>query len=340
MNEDRKKPMQKIAISRFGGPEVLEVVDAPVPELEPHEVLVRSHAIGVGWPDVFIRTGTYPWQHLFPMPATPGIEMAGRVEAVGAAVTQFEPGQPVYVSSGMLGMTGACYTELRVVPQDRLVPLPSDLSLDTAANIGYYSIADIFLNECVQGRRIEWVLVSGASGGMGTAIVQTAKARCLRVIATVGGESKKAHSRAMGADHVLDHREDDLPARVAEITGGRGVDLVLDAWGGDALARLLHCMAPWGLLILYNAVGGHPPASFFDEWRKEMGKCLSVMYFSMHMWETDIEARRRFIQRTIDLLASGRVRPPPGRFLPLAQAAEAHRLLEAGQQIGRIFLRP
>lgn len=76
--------MQKIAISRFGGPEVLDLVDVPVPELHAHEVLVRSHAIGVGWPDVFIRTGTYPWQHLFPMSATPGIEMAGRVEAVGA----------------------------------------------------------------------------------------------------------------------------------------------------------------------------------------------------------------------------------------------------------------
>lgn len=332
--------MKKIAISRFGGPEVLELIEVPTPPIGAHDVLVKSHTIGMGWPDVFIRTGTYPWQHLFPMPATPGIEMTGNVIAVGSAVKDFQPGQPVYVSSGMMGMTGACYTEERVVAEDRLIALPPDLSLETAANIGYYTIAQILLNECLHGFPVRSVMVSGASGGIGTAIVQTAKAQGLKVIATIGTQAKRAHAIAMGADHVLNYREDDLPARVKDITSGEGVDLVLDAWGGPQLAKALYCMGPWGTLILYNAVGGHPDSSFFDDWRKNMGKCLSVMYFSMHMWENDYTARRIFINRAIDLLHSGKVDPPPAKLFPLSRAADAHRLLEAGNHVGRIFLKP
>lgn len=309
--------MQKIAVSRFGGPEVLELVDAPMPEPGPTEVLVQAHTVGVGWPDIYVRTGTYPWQHLFPMPVTPGIEMSGTVRSIGSAVTKFKQGQPVYVSSGMLGMTGACYAEARVVPEERLIPLPENLSLEVCVNIGYYLIADIFFHECIAGRKVQNVLVSGASGGIGTATVQLAKTHGFQVIATVGTEAKRAHSLEMGAGHVINYREEDLAARVADITNGQGVDLALDGWAGPAFGRLLHCMAPWGLVILYNSLGGYPPSTMFEDWRSNMGKCISVMYFSMHMWEKDLDARRRFIHRTIDALASGKVRPPPGTLFPL-----------------------
>lgn len=332
--------MKKVLIHRFGGPEVLEIAEVPVPVPGPRDVLVRAHTIAVGWPDVLVRTGTYPWQHLFPMPATPGIEMSGSVAAVGPAVTRFKVGDPVYVSSGMLGLSGACYTEERAVPQDRLVPVPAGMSLDVAGHIGYYLIADALLTECARGLQVEWVLVSGASGGLGTAIVQLAKAAGHRVIATVGQESKRAHSVAMGADHVLNHREDDLKSRIASITGGHGIDLWLEAYAGPRLAEALYSMAPWGRMVLYNATGGHPPASFFDEWRKNLEKCISILYFSTHVWERDIPARLALINRTIDILASGKVKPPAGTVFPLADAAAAHRLLESGTNVGRIFLRP
>lgn len=331
--------MKKIAISRFGGPEVLELVDAPTPALEPEDVLVKSHAIGVGWPDVYVRTGTYPWQHLFPMPATPGIEQSGTVEAVGGEVTRFRVGQPVYVSAGLLGMTGACYAEAKVVPEDRLVPLPDTVPLDRAPHIGYYAVASIFFDECIRGRDIEWVLVSGASGGMGTAIVQMAKLTGHRVIATVGHEHKRAHALAMGADHVLNYRDDDLRARVAEITGGHGVDYWLESYAGPRFADALYCMAPWGRIELYNNVGGHPPASFFDDWRRNIGKCISIEYFAMHRWEHDVPGRRAQIDRTVAMMASGRLVPPPATVMPMEHVVEAHRLLESGSHAGRIFLR-
>lgn len=332
--------MKKIVIPRFGGPEVLELVDVPTPKLKPDDVLVQAHTIGVGWPDVLVRTGTYPWMHLFPMPATPGIEMTGTVAAVGSEVTRFAIGQPAYVSSGMLGLTGACYAEARVVPQDRLIPLPKTLSLVTAANIGYYLLGGVLLTECARGQDVKRVMISGASGGVGTALVQLAKAAGHSVIATVGQESKRAHTLAMGADYVLNYREESLRQRVKDVTGGAGVDLWLEAYAGPRLAEALYCMAPWGKIVLYNAVGGHPTGSFFDDWRANMGKCISIEYFSMHVWEDDIDARRRQIERTIEVLASGKVKPPPGTFFPLAQAAQAHRLLESGRNIGRIFLQP
>lgn len=332
--------MKKIAIARFGGPEVLELVEVPTPVPGPHDVLVAAHSIGVGWPDVYIRTGTYPWQHLFPMPATPGVEMSGTVAAVGAQVTRFRVGQPVYVSSGLLGMTGACYTQARLVPQDRLVPLPPELPLDVAAHLAYYQIALALLNECARGQSVSTVLVSGASGGLGTALVQVAKAQGHQVIATVGHDDKMPHSVAMGADCVLNHRESDLRAGIDAFTSGRGVDLWLEAHAGPRLADVLSHMAPWGKLVLYNAVGGHPPAGFFDAWRQHMQKCISIQYFSMHVWEHDLPGRMALVERAIELLASGRVRPPAGRHFPLAQASEAHRLLESGRHTGRIFLRP
>lgn len=332
--------MKKIAIHAHGGPEVLQVVDVPLPEPGPHDVLVKAHAIGVGWPDVYVRTGTYPWQHLFPMPATPGIEMSGTVAAVGSGVTRFSLGQPVYVASRLLGFRGGCYAEARLVPEDRLVALPTGFDLDTAANLAYYQVAVALLNECARGQQLRWVAVSGASGGLGTALVQVAKAAGHRVIATVGQAYKREHVLGLGADVVLNYNEDDLPAGVAQATDGVGVDLWLEAFAGPRLADVLPNLAAWGKLVLYNAAGGHPAADFFDAWRRHMAKCISIQYFSMHAWEDDLDGMRALLDRTIALLASGAVTPPKGTFFPLAEAADAHRLLEGRQNMGRIFLRP
>jgi len=332
--------VKRIEIERFGGPEVLQVRDVPAPVPGPCDVLVRAHSIGVGWPDVYVRTGTYPWQHLFPMPATPGVEMSGTVAAIGSDVKRFAVGQPVYVSSGMLGMRGGCYAQARLVPEDRLIALPPELNLDSAANLAYYQVALALLEECSRGQTISTVLVSGASGGMGTALVQVAKALGHRVVATVGHDDKRAHSEAMGADCVLNYRTSDCGPAIAAATHGRGVDLWLEAYAGENLADALAHLAPWGKLVLYNATGGHPPASFFDAWRTHMAKCLSIQYFSMHVWEDDLPARRALIQRAVALMSSGKVSPPAGRHFPLEQAGDAHRLLESGRQVGRIFLRP
>lgn len=332
--------MKKITVSQFGGPEMLELVDVPAPKPGAEDVLVKAHAIGVGWPDVYVRTGTYPWMHLFSMPLTPGVEMSGTVAAVGSAVTQLRPGQPVYVTSGLLGMAGSCYTEALVAPQDSIIALPQNLSLEAAANLSYYALALQMLRRCGQGRDIRWVLVSGASGGLGTALVQVAKAIGHRVIATVGQEHKRSHSLAMGADHVLNYREDDLRAAISDFTQGAGVDLWLESYVGPQLADVLDHIAPWGMILLYNATGGHPSGSFFDVWRKHMAKCISIQYFSVHVWERDRSYIRTMIEEAAGLMASGALTPPPGTFYAMEDVAEAHRLLESGRHVGRIFLRP
>lgn len=331
--------MRKIQISRFGGPEVLSFVEVPLPQPGPGDVLVSSHSIGVGWPDVYVRSGTYPWQHLFPLPATPGIEMAGNVAAVGSAVTQFNVGQPVYVSSRLLGFRGGCYTEAMLVPAESVVALPSDLPLDVAAGLAYYQLAVALLQECAQGHEIDWVVVSGASGGVGTALVQTAKACGYRVIATVGHEDKRPHALASGADHVLNYRQDDLKASLASITEGRGVDFWLESFVGMDMGQVMEHMALWGKVVFYNAVGGHPAPSFFDDWRRNMRKCVSVQYFSMHVYEDNHDALRDLLARAIGLMRSGAIRPLAPTVFPLAEATEAHCLLESGRSRGRIMLR-
>lgn len=332
--------MYKITIPEFGGPDVLQYTQAPTPVPGPTDVVVRSHAIGVGWPDVYVRTGTYPWQHLFPLPATPGIEMSGTVAAVGAEVREFRIGQPVYVSSRLLGFRGGCYAEQMKLPAASLVALPEGISLDAAAGLAYYQLAVALLQECARGQPVEWVLVSGAGGGVGTALVQVAKACGYRVIATVGSDDKRAHALAMGADAVFNYRSDDLRASIAQATDGHGIDLWLESYAGPGLADALAPMARWGKLVLYNAVGGHPPASFFDTWRSHISKSLSLQYFSMHVYEDDHVALRALLDRAIALIVSGRVQPPPGTYFALADAAQAHRRLESGTHRGRIFLRP
>lgn len=332
--------IKKIQIPHFGGPDVMQLVDVPSPALGAGDVLVKAHAIGVGWPDVYVRTGTYPWQHLFPLPATPGIEMSGTVAAIGPEVSSFRVGQPVYVSSRLLDFRGGCYAEAVAIPEDRLVALPTDLPLDLAAGLAYYQLAVALLQECTRGQTIDWVVVSGASGGVGTALVQVAKACGYRVIATVGQDSKRAHAEAIGADAVLNYRTDDLVPALQRITLGRGVDLWLEAFVGEDIGRVFEHMALWGKVILYNAVGGHPSTPFFDAWRRDMRKCVSVQYFSMHIYENDHAGLRDLLARAIEMIRSGAVRPPEGAFHALADAAGAHRRLESGDNVGRIFLRP
>ena len=331
---------RKIQLSGFGGPEVLEVAEFAVPALGPRDVLVRSQAIGVGWPDVYVRTGTYPWQHLFPLPATPGIEMSGRVAAVGAEVADLQAGQPVYVSSRLMGFRGGCYADAMVVPRDVLVELPGNMDLDVAAGLAYYQLAVALLKAAGATGPAGWAMVSGAGGGVGTALVQTAKALGYRVLASVGHDGKRAHVASAGADAVINYRADNMAEAVLEITGGRGVDLWLESFAGPDFGQVFRSMAPWGKVMLYNAVGGHPAPGFFDDWRAAMGKCVSVQYFSMHVYEEDAQAMRGLLQDAIGLIVDGAVTPPAGTFFKLEEAAQAHRLLESGGHRGRIFLRP
>ncbi len=330
--------MRTVVIRATGGSEVLELIDAPDPEPGRGEVVVRSHAMGVGWPDILIRKGVYDWMP--PLPASPGSELAGRIETLGPGVTGIAVGQPVLVSARNLARRGGCYTELIAVPAAALYLLPEAADLDQAACLGNYQVAWAVLFGTTRGFDPKSVLIMGAAGGVGSAAVELAKHAGLRVHGTVSSPEKAAFARRQGADEVIDYRRENVVERLLALTDGHGVDLILDHVGGPAFNDNFEMLAPWGTIVSYGALGGTPETGLFDQLRAKGAKAASVRSFSMHLYDRDPDARRRVMARIIELFAAGAIRPPIGARLALERAGEAQAMVEAGNALGRVILKP
>jgi NADPH2:quinone reductase len=329
--------MHKIVMTRTGGPEVLEWVEAPDPVAGPGEVVVKTHTAAVGWPEVLVRTGTYKWSP--PLPLTPGNELSGHIESVGPDVETLKVGQPVYIASRELNFQGGCYTEKIKAPAEAVLPVPENVELDAIAGLGYYSLAYALMHETAHARPVKRVLVIGAAGGVGTALVQMAHYEGREVIGTVSSPEKAAHAQAMGAAHTINYRTENVMQRVLEVTNGEGVDLILDPVVGPSFADNFRMLAKWGHVVSYNAVGGMPAEGLFGVIRSFGDRAVGLHCFSMHVYEGDREGRRRIQTPALAMMAAG-VRPPKGLVLPLSQAAEAHRILESGAAKGRIMMQP
>lgn len=330
--------MKTVLIHKTGGPEVLELTDIAMPVPGPGEVLVQAAAIGVGWPDVLIRTGVYKWMP--PLPTSPGSDMSGRIAALGAGVNNWTIGQKVLITARELKQRGGCYTEALVVPAAAPFPLPEDVDLGAAACLPNYQVAWAMLRDVLQGRKLRSVFIAGAAGGVGSAAVQLARHLNLTVIGSVSSAAKERFAREQGADHLIDYRRENLLARVLELTDGRGVDLVLDHIGGPGLNDCLKMLAPSGTLVSYNAIAGLPSSDIFAEMRALLSRSLTLRCFSMHVLDADPDLRRQIMTEVIDLLARGAIRPVASARLPLAQAADAHRMIERGDALGKILLVP
>jgi NADPH2:quinone reductase len=330
--------MRTVIIRATGGPEVLELIDAPEPEPGPGEVVVRSHAMGVGWPDILIRKGVYNWMP--PLPASPGSELAGRIAALGPGVTDFAVGQGVLVSARNLATRGGCYTEMIAVPAAALYRLPEAADLDEAACLGNFQVAWAILFETTRGFDPKSVLVMGAAGGVGSAAVQLARHAGMRVIGTVSSDEKAAFARRQGADGLIDYRRENVVERVRELTDGRGVDLILDHVGGAAFNDNFAMLAPWGTIVSYGNLGGTPETGLFEQLRDSGTKGAAVRAFSMHLYDHDPAARRRVMDRVIALFGAGAIRPPIGARLTMDRAGEAQAMVEAGNALGRVILKP
>jgi NADPH2:quinone reductase len=300
---------------------------------------VRAHAIGVGRPDVLIRNGTYKWMP--PLPAIPGAEMAGVVDAVGEGVTQCKPGDRVLVSARDLPVRGGCYAEAIVVPQAAPYHLPATIDLADAVSLPNLQLAQALLLGLAGGRlSARSVLITGAAGGVATMLGQLAQHHGLQVIGTARSDAKRAYARAHGFDAVLDPAQPDLPAQVKALTEGRGVDLAFDPIGGRLFIDCLHALAPLGTAISYNVVSGPPSEDVFKVLRSLLGRSLAVRCFSMHTFDEEASARRTLMQSAIDLMAQGAVRAPRPTRMRLDQARDAHVVLDAGQTQGKIILVP
>jgi NADPH2:quinone reductase len=328
--------MKAIRIARTGGPEVLDYVDLPTPEPGPGEVLVRAHAIGVHYFDMLIRSGRYRWMPKLPFVL--GNDMSGRVVATGAGC-RLKTGQPVFIAGWDIGFRGGLYAEYAAVPEKDIWPLPDSIDLDAAAALSNYALAWTLLHQVARGIAPRTVLIYGAAGGMGSALIDIARLAGARVIGLAGGGEKGALVRARGAESV-DHASESVVERVNALSGDRGADIIFNHVAGKTFADDLKMIAPLGMIVSYAVLGGMPETDLFKDMRANIEKSPALRCFTMHTSDELPELRREGMQHAIDLLAAKKISPAIGLKLPLRDAARAHELLEQRRAMGKIVLKP
>lgn len=314
-----------------GGPEVLVPVRRPVPQPGADEVLIRVAAAGVNRPDVMQRLGLYPPPA--GAPTIPGLEVAGTIAAVGDGLPDALIGQPVCAL-----VSGGGYAEYAVAPYGTCLPIPETLSMVEAAAIPE-TLFTVWTNvfERAYADEGDWLLVHGGTSGIGMAAIALGRLFKITVLVTAGSAEKCAAARAAGAAEAIDYRSEDFVARVKEITGGRGVDIVLDMVGGDYVPRNLECLAEEGrhvsIAVQRGAVAEIP---IWQVMRKRLvltGSTLRPRDAAFKAMVAD-ELHRAVWPH----VAEGRFRPVIDSTWPLDQAAEAHRRMESGAHIGKIVL--
>jgi putative PIG3 family NAD(P)H quinone oxidoreductase len=323
--------MRAVVVTSPGEPDVLKLTEVPDPVPGPGEVLVDVAAAGVNRADVLQRMGFYP-----PPPGSPpypGLECSGRISALGAGVTVWQPGDEV---CALLG--GGGYAEQVAVPQGQLLPVPDDVSLIDAAGLPE-TACTVYATVFLQARLTpgETILVHGGAGGIGTMAIQLAKSFGARVICTAGTPAKLERCTELGADLAVSYASDDFVAAVDVFTGGRGADVILDIVGGPYLARNVAALATGGRLLVVSTQGGTSAELDLQMlMRKRASILASTLRARPPAEKAAIVAGVR--EQVWPLISAGRVRPVTDRALPMAEAAEAHRLLELGGHVGKILL--
>jgi NADPH:quinone reductase len=330
--------MQQIVFETPGPPGVLRCVELPVPEPKAGEVLVRAHSIGVGIPDTLIRAGTYNWMP--PLPATPGTELSGVIERVGPGVSERKVGQHVVASARERPHRGGHYAEYVATPAEATFVLPDGVDLEAAAALANYQVGFHLLRDAARVRNGDSVLIYAAAGGMGNALIDLARAWGLNAIGVVSSAEKAAFARALGAHEVVNRTSEDVAARVQAITGGRGVDLIVDPVGGPSVAGNLALLAPMGMLVIYGGLGGRNWGDVLAEMRKLGHISPAIRTFSIHAWDHMQDERRAGMRALIDMLAKGQLHPRIFARLKLSEAQRAHELLESGVVLGKLLLQP
>jgi NADPH2:quinone reductase len=330
--------MKAILMERPGPPEVLRYVDVATPEPSPGQVLVRAYSIGVGMPEVLVRRGEYSWMP--PLPAIPGIEMSGLVEKLGEGVTSLKIGQAVFVSARELNVRGGCYAEYIAADAEALYPLPDGVDLDAAAALSNYQVAWHLLYSAPNGTLYNSLMATAAAGGVGSAVVQLGKLAGKRVIGMVDSDARAAFALSLGADGAVNYQSQKVTECVLGMTAGRGVDMILDSIGGPGFADQFERLAPFGLLVSYGRLDGPPGGDVLGIMSKRQSDCLGMRIFSMHAFDRDRSKRREATEEILRLLAAGAIRPPIWARLPLAEAGKAQALIEEGQVLGKVILKP
>jgi NADPH2:quinone reductase len=323
--------MRAIEISTPGGPEVLRPGRRRVPSPAAGEVLIEIAAAGVNRPDVLQRKGGYA-----PPPGAsdiPGLEVAGKVVALGAQVNEWKVGDEVCAL-----VTGGGYAEYVAAPSVQCLPIPRGLTIEQAASLPE-TFFTVWINVFQRGglKNDETLLVQGGSSGIGVTAIQIARAFGHKVFVTAGTAQKCAECEKLGATRAINYRSEDFVAVVKELTGGRGVDVILDMVGGDYVPRELSCLAEDGRLSLIAFLGGTKATlDMTDILRRR----LTITGSTLRPRPVEVKAAvaRALREKVWPLIDAGRIRPVIYKTFELEQAAAAHALMESSEHVGKIML--
>jgi NADPH2:quinone reductase len=318
--------MKAIIVREFGAPEVMKLEETATPVPKENQVLVKIKAAGVNPVDTYIRSGVYAQKP--DLPYTPGKDGAGAVEAVGANVTKFKAGERVLTADAGSGT----YAEYAVFDEKQLIELPENVSFEQGAGVFVpYATAYRALFQKAQGKAKETVLIHGASGGVGTAAIQWAKNAGLTVIGTAGSEEGKRLVKDEGADHVVDHTDGNYLNEVLEITGGKGVEIILEMLANVNLQKDFEVLAKFGRV---SVIGNRGSLEFNP--RAIMSKDASV--FGLSLFNAPEREMNEIQAAIFEGLQKGFLKPMVGKTFALAQAVEAHRAVTEEKAFGKIVL--
>jgi len=320
-----------VIIETQGGPEVLKLVDRPVGEPGPGQIRIRHHAVGLNFIDIYQRSGLYK----MPLPAALGMEAAGVVEAVGEGVTHLRPGDRAAYAAQPPG----AYAQARVMPAAQVCKLPDAIDFETGAAMMLKGLTvDYLFNRTYPLQAGDTVLFHAAAGGVGLIACQWARASGITLIATAGSDAKCQMALDHGAAHAINYRNADWPAQVRALTGGRGVDAVMDSVGAATFQGSLDCLRPLGMMMSFgNASGPVPPV---DLGLLAAKGSLQLTRPTLFTHIADHATCQQMAGRLFDKVTSGDVKIRIDQRFPLAEVANAHRALEARQTTGSTILLP
>lgn len=322
--------MKAIQVAQPGGPEVLTLIDVPVPDPKPNEALVQIEAAGVNFIDVYFREGRYP----APLPFINGQEGAGSVVAVGSDVTTLRLGDRVAYTS-----TLGSYAEYAAVPVQSLVKTPDELDFNQAAAAMLQGMTAHYLSHSTYAVKSgETVLIHAAAGGVGLLLVQMTKKLGARIIATVGSEEKARLARDAGAAEVINYAVQDFESETRRLTENQGVHVVYDGVGKDTFARDLKVLRPRGYLVLFGGASGAVPP--FDLLELTKHGSLFVTRPSLQHYIATREELEQRANEVLQLIAHGELKLRIHKTYSLAEAQQAHRDLEGRKTMGKLLLIP
>ncbi len=320
-----------IRIEETGGPDVMHFCEQPLPEPAENELQIRHMAVGLNFIDTYHRTGLYP----LPLPSGLGLEAAGVVEKLGAAVSDFNAGDYVAYGAGPIG----AYSEARNIPANRVSKLPESINVDTAAAMMLKGMtASYLLRQTYQVKAGDTILIHAAAGGVGLIACQWARTLGARVIGTVGSDEKAQLAQDFGCEHTINYSHEDIAARVREITDGVGVPVVYDGVGQATLDASLDCLQPRGLLVSYGNASG--PIKDFDLGKLSLKGSLYVTRPTLMTYVADDKDLQQTANDLFEVVASGDIKIPIHQRYSLADVRQAHEDLESRKTTGTTLLIP